>query len=233
MKPTLESHSRTTAAAVLVLVPTVLLLALGCGGPGEKKPETFFTSGSREADQRATQRMAKEEQLAGAGEGVGENDKNKLEAGASTNGSGGSTNKAEGKQALFDRLGGEPGISNIVADFLPRAMQDPRVNWSRKGVTSGGLLRRNSAAWNASPANLARVQKHIAQFLSLASGGPARYEGKDMKAAHEGMKISNAEFDAVIGDLKATLDRQQIPNREQKELLAIIESTRPQIVTER
>jgi hemoglobin len=47
------------------------------------------------------------------------------------------------------------------------------------------------------------------------------------------MHISNPEFDAALGDLKASLDRQQVPNKEQKELLAIIESTRPQIVTEK
>jgi hemoglobin len=44
------------------------------------------------------------------------------------------------------------------------------------------------------------------------------------------MRIDNSQFDAAIGDLKATLDRQRIPIDDQKELLAIIESTRPQIV---
>ena len=47
------------------------------------------------------------------------------------------------------------------------------------------------------------------------------------------MRITNPEFDAAVGDLKATLDKLQIPNTEQKELLAIVESTRPQIVTVR
>jgi len=54
-----------------------------------------------------------------------------------------------------------------------------------------------------------------------------------MKLAHSGMHISNPEFDAVVGDLKSSLDKLQVPNKEQKELLAVIESTRPQIVTER
>ena len=47
------------------------------------------------------------------------------------------------------------------------------------------------------------------------------------------MQISNPEFDAVIGDIKSSLDKLQIPNGEQKEFIALIESTRPQIVTER
>jgi hemoglobin len=71
------------------------------------------------------------------------------------------------------------------------------------------------------------------QFLTLATGGPAHYEGKEIQATHSDMKISNPEFDAALGDLKASLDKLQVPNKEQKELLAIIESTRPQIVTER
>jgi len=45
--------------------------------------------------------------------------------------------------------------------------------------------------------------------------------------------ISNPEFDAAVGDLKALLDRLKVPDTEQKELLAITESTRPEIVEQR
>lgn len=220
---------------ILILAPLTVGLAtclMGCGSTrADNKRDEFFTSGSREADQRATQRMAKHEQLAGSGEGAGEERKEAVGASASA---GGGTNIVQGKQALFDRLGGEAGISNIVADFLPRVLQDPRVNWQRRGVNTGGWFTRGQpVAWTPSPGNTAVLHKHLVQFLSLATGGPARYDGKDMKAAHDGMKIANSEFDAAVGDLKASLDKLQIPNKEQKELLAIIESTRPQIVTER
>ena len=222
------------ATLVAPMIIGLATFSTGCGSTSaEKKRDDFFTSGSREADQRATQRMARDEQLAGSGEGAGEKGKKKVAVGASA-GAGGGTHIVEGKQALFERLGGAPGISNIVADFLPRVLQDPRVNWQRRGVNTGGWFTRGQpVAWTPSPGNTARLHKHLVQFLALATGGPARYEGKDMKAAHDGMKISNSEFDAAIGDLKASLDKLQIPNKEQKELLAIIESTRPQIVTER
>ena len=142
----------------------------------------------------------------------------------------------EGKLALFDRLGKEAGISNIVADFLPRVLNDPRVNWARKGVARSrfSLHRDHSEAlWNATPEAVATLEKHLVQFLALATGGPANYDGKEIKPVHAAMRISNPEFDAVIGDLKASLDKLQVPNKEQKELLAIVESTRPQIVTQR
>ena len=60
-----------------------------------------------------------------------------------------------------------------------------------------------------------------------------KYQGKEIKQTHAGMHISNAEFDAAMGDLKATLDNFRIPDQEQKELLAVVESTRPEIVEER
>jgi hemoglobin len=227
--------------APLFLLAAALVVLAGCGAtPAEKKNQEFFTSGSREADQRASQRMAKDEQLTGTGEGAGEKGvKKATSAKASSDGaSTGNTNKAAvatEKLALYDRLGAQAGISNIVADFTPRVLDDPRVNWARKGVTRGGISihRGKSVTWNTTPESIARLRKHLVQFIALATGGPARYDGKDMKASHANMHITNAEFDAAVGDLKASLDRLQVPNKEQKELLAIIESTRPQIVEER
>jgi len=226
----------------LFTIPLLLGLAAGAG-PGcrsataQKQNRDFFTSGSREADQRASQRMAKNEQLTGGGEGAGERGVKKASKGGGDVAGGGTNTAAQvqGKLALFDRLGGEAGISNIVADFMPRALQDPRVNWGRKGVRHTGLIlhRQKSANWSASPENVAELQTHLVQFLALATGGPAHYEGKEMKSAHAGMHITNPEFDATLGDLKASLDKLQIPNKEQKELLAIIETTRPEIVAER
>lgn len=194
----------------------VLLAPMGCGtGRGGQKDE-FFTSGSREADQRASQRMAKHEQLTG-------------------NGGGAEAGRDEGTIPLYDRLGGKEAIAAIVDDFTTRVIQDPRVNWERRGVKSGGSLfrRAESVTWEPTVENVTRLKKHMAQFLSLATGGPAQYDGQSIEASHEGMRITNAEFDAAIGDLKASLDNLQIPSLEQKELLAIIESTRPQIVTQR
>jgi hemoglobin len=139
----------------------------------------------------------------------------------------------EKKLSLYERLGEEKGITAIVEDFTQRALQDPRVNWQRQGIKRGGLFGGKKADWQSTPENVAVLNKHMVQFLSLATGGPAEYQGKGIKAGHADMKITNPEFDAAIGDLKASLDRLQIADREQKELLAIVESTRPQIVTER
>lgn len=220
-----ENNDRKPMPRTLAIgLAVVCLLFGGCGSAPEQQDEEFFTSGSREADQRATQRMAKAEQLS--------SEDDKAAAGGSE-GPGGAE-QAEEKESLFDRLGGEQGLVAIVDDFIPRLLNDPRVNWTREGVTKGGLLNRGPATtWKPTTQNIARLKKHMVEFLSLATGGPPKYEGKEMKLAHAEMRITNAEFDAAVGDIKASLDNLKIPNDEQKELLAVIESTRPQIVTER
>jgi hemoglobin len=169
--------------------------------------------------------MARSEQLGDVSE---EADKKKKEEAAE-----GRPAQAEAKKSLFERLGGERGLTSIVDDFTPRVLADPRVNWQRRSVKRGIFRRAPEVAWSATPQNVTRLKKHLIQFLALATGGPARYEGKEMEIAHHGMRITNPEFDAVVGDLKATLDKLKIANAEQKELLAIVESTRPQIVTVR
>jgi len=139
------------------------------------------------------------------------------------------------KLTLFDRIGGQTGMTLLVDDFVNRAIADPRVNFERKGVTRGGVLGIGGkpAEWQPTKENLQVLKKHFVQFLTLATGGPAKYDGLDMGASHKGMKISNTEFDACIGDMKASLDALRVPVTEQKELLAILESTRQQVVEER
>ncbi len=209
----------------------------------QKQNGNFFTSGSREADQRASQRMAQAEQLSGSGEGSGEKGVKKAKVkkpeGESLSPTGHTNNtnapaQATNKLSLYERLGAEAGISNIVADFAQRVLDDPRVNWTRQGVSSGGFLHSSKAdTWNPTPENVELLKKHLTEFVGLATGGPAKYTGKQIETAHAKMDISNPEFDAAMGDLKASLDKLKIPNTEQKELLAIVESTRPEIVTKR
>lgn len=200
----------------LILLAGCTLLA-GCGGTHNSSSQKgFFTSGNREADQRADQRMAQAQQLNPKSD-------NPLAP------------KADTEKSLYDRLGGADGVKKIVDDFTTRMLADPRVNFTRKGVTRGGfsIHRGESMTWNASPENVEQLKKHIEQFIALSTGGPTFYDGKEIKNAHADMHITNAEFDAAAGDLKATLDKLQVPDPEQKELLAVIETTRQQIVEER
>ena len=205
------------AIAFSALLLTSACLASGCGS-SDRKDDKFFTSGNREADQRAEQRIAKDQQNKGEGEGTTKSQADQAKA-----------------KSLYERLGGDKGIRAIVDDFVPRAIADPRVNWERKGVKRGGfsLKRNQTVEWKAEEGKINGLKYHMVQFLSVATGGPTKYEGREMKEVHAGLNISNAEFDASIGDMKATLDKLQVPTDQQKELLAVLESARPEVVEER
>jgi hemoglobin len=200
-------------ALFLILAPALQLVG-GCNSD-ETPNKNFYTSGNKEADERADQRMAQAQQLKNGGDS-------------------GSVLGAS-KKSLFDRLGAMDGVQAITDDWVSRMLADPRVNFVRQGVVQGGLSIHHdrSMQWDANSQNVKVLKVHFAQFLALASGGPSQYQGKQIKEAHTDMHITNDEFDASVGDLKATLDKLQVPNTEQKELLAIVESTRGEIVEER
>ena len=122
---------------------------------------------------------------------------------------------------LYDRLGGEPAIKQVVDDFVARAAEDPRVNFFRKG---------QPREWKPSETEIATLKTRLIQFIGKATGGPQKYEGKDMKTVHAGMKITNDEFNALAADLAASLNKLNVPAREQAELLGIVETTRKDIV---
>jgi hemoglobin len=56
------------------------------------------------------------------------------------------------------------------------------------------------------------------------------YTGRDMKLSHKGMRISEADWQALLGHLNATLDAFALPASERMEVLAFIEGTKADIV---
>ena len=121
-------------------------------------------------------------------------------------------NRAEAEKSLYDRLGGKEAITAVVDEFVNRTVADSRVN-GRFASTDAKKFK----ALNV-------------EFVCQATGGPCKYEGKDMKTAHAGMRIANAEFDILAGHLAATLKKFKVPKQEREELLAIVGSTRKDIV---
>ena len=186
----------------VAIVLGVWALGMGGCGWGQNPEDEVAGSGNPEADQRAEMR-------------VGDR-KEEAEKRAAT---------------LYERLGGEGGVRALVDDFTARVVNDPRVNFARRNV-DGGLLKGDIDAWDASAQNVGHFKDRMVEFISLAAGGPATYQGRDMGSVHDGMRISNSEFDAMIGDIKTSMERLGLGRQEQKEVLAIFETTRKEIVEE-
>jgi hemoglobin len=144
---------------------------------------------------------------------------------------GGGEDEAKDDRTLYARLGGEATLTAIVEDMTARVIADPRVNFERKNVKRNWLGDMYKA-WPPTPENVEQFKRRMVEFLTLAAGGSTQYTGRDLKVAHEGMKITNSEFDAMVGDIKTSMDKLGTRTREKRELLAIIETTRKQIVEE-
>jgi hemoglobin len=74
---------------------------------------------------------------------------------------------------------------------------------------------------------------HVTTLVCEATGGPCRYVGRSMKEAHKHLNISEGQWQAMVADFKATLDAFKVPAQEQKELIAIVEGTKADIVVAR
>jgi hemoglobin len=126
-------------------------------------------------------------------------------------------------KSLYERLGGDAAITAVVSDFVDKAAGDPAVNFTRQNVP--GYI-----PWDPTPDNVATLKKHLTQFVEMAAGGPQTYEGRPNKEVHAGMQITDAEFKAIAADLKATLDKYNVPAEEEGELMAAVGGTYNDIV---
>ena len=74
------------------------------------------------------------------------------------------------------------------------------------------------------------MKGNLVDQICQGTGGPCTYTGKDMKTAHKGMRISDADFNALVEDLVKTLNKFNVPAKEQGELLGILGPMKAQIV---
>ena len=121
--------------------------------------------------------------------------------------------------SLFERLGGVFAIAAVVDDFIDRVMESPRLN-------ANALVQ--EAHHRVSRAGFEYL---VTEQLCEASGGPQRYTGLTMRDSHAHLRITESEWQVFLDLLKQSLDRFQVPLREQSEIFAIVETTKAEIVT--
>ena len=113
---------------------------------------------------------------------------------------------------LYERLGGKPAITAVVEDFVGRVAADDRINGKFANT------------------DIPRLKMLLVEQICQASGGPCSYTGRSMKATHAGMGVSKADFDALVGDLVATLNKFKVPEREKNALLGALAPMKKDIV---
>lgn len=115
-------------------------------------------------------------------------------------------------KSLFERLGGITGITSIANDVIDNHLANKTI------------------ATRFANSDVARIKNAAATFFIAGTGGPDVYKGKDLLSAHKGMNISALEFMAVLDDILAAFQKNNIDQREQEEALFVLYSMRSQIV---
>ncbi len=119
---------------------------------------------------------------------------------------------------LYDRLGGVYSIATVVDDFIDRIMVDPRLNANP---------RVDEAHHRVAPAGFKYL---VTELVCQATGGLQQYSGRSMEEMHKHLLITPQEWQAFLDDFQQTLDKFNVPQQEQSELFAIVETTREAIV---
>jgi hemoglobin len=126
--------------------------------------------------------------------------------------------QAQEKPSLYDRLGGVYNIATVVDDLIDRVMVDARLNANP---------RVDEAHHRVSPAGF---KYFVTEMVCWAAGGPQQYSGRSMGDSHRHLMITEEEWQAFMDDVQQTLSRFEVPQQEQEELKAIVESTKEAIV---
>ncbi len=120
--------------------------------------------------------------------------------------------------SLYERLGGAYPISVVVDRFIELLLvndvlnANPAIRAARDRVPAAGL------------------KFHVTALVCQQTGGPCKYTGRGMKDSHAHLHIGEKEWQAMLADFRRVLNNFGVPAKEQQELIAIVESTKKDIV---
>ncbi|MGH8581928.1 MAG: group I truncated hemoglobin [Gammaproteobacteria bacterium] len=113
---------------------------------------------------------------------------------------------------LFDRLGGNPGLSEFVGDLIVAIGADTRIKYYFNNV------------------DINRFKTKLTEWLCQATGGPCSYNGRELTSVHRQMIISQNDFAAFMEDVSKTLDKRTVSSSDQAEVVKILEAIKSDIL---
>jgi len=116
------------------------------------------------------------------------------------------------EKSLYERFGGNKAITRVVDDFTARVLDDKRINL------------------HFAHTDIVHFKGCLVNQLCEATGGPYKYTCRSMKDAHAFMGVTTADFNALVEDLVATLNKFKVEKAKQDELVAILAPMKKHIV---
>ena len=115
---------------------------------------------------------------------------------------------------LYLRLGGQAGVARIVNESVTLWLADDRIKGDFDNI------------------NLDRLRTRLADQICQLAKGPCVYKGRSMRAAHAGLDLTQAKFNALAEDVQTAMERVGIPYWTQNKLMALLAPMQRDVVTQ-
>ena len=115
--------------------------------------------------------------------------------------------------SIYDQIGGIAAVSATVEELYARVLRDAALVPFFDGVDPD------------------RQKRHMRDFLSVALGSEGVYDGREMRAAHAGLEVTDLDFDRLVGHLAATLHGLGVGPEQSLAILSRLAPLRSEIVT--
>lgn len=117
--------------------------------------------------------------------------------------------------SLYKRLGGYDALAAVTDEFVKRLVEDKQLTRFFNGVSTDSRK---------------RIRQLVLDQLCAATGGPCIYIGRSMKASHEGLGISEGDWETAVKLLNETLDKFKVGKAEKDDLFKALVGLKPDIV---
>jgi hemoglobin len=103
---------------------------------------------------------------------------------------------------VFEAFHGKAGLTRIAAGLVDRSIVDPRI----KDIFA--------------TTDVPRLKRTLAEQFCFVLGGGCAYTGRDMASVHKDMGVTDKDFNALVENLQAAMEREGVPFFAQNQLLA-------------
>ena len=121
------------------------------------------------------------------------------------------------EKTLYERIGGYDAIAAATDELLRRLTSDPEIGVYWRGHSTDSMK---------------RDRQLLIDFLCEAIGGPVIYRGRDMRTSHQGLRITERDWQITIDHIAGTLDHLGVTDTERQEFLDCAASVKDDIVEE-
>lgn len=113
---------------------------------------------------------------------------------------------------LYERMGSWDGIDKIVADTIALHLENDEIVDILDGI------------------DLEKLHSNVTAFFAMGTGGPNKYEGRDMTSSHASLGLTEADFDAAVSDVLKAVRKNVEDEAVADDVNAILQSLRPAVM---